>query len=114
MSDTAKQNIGISSNAVKRIAHLIEQAGNKAMMLRIVVSGGGCSGFQYGFSLDDKVNEDDHVFEAHGVKVVVDDMSLGLVNGSELDYVDDLIGAYFSLKNPNAKSTCGCGVSFAV
>lgn len=114
MSGTAKQTIGISRNAAARIAKLIEQEGNAAMMLRITVSGGGCSGFQYGFSLDGKVNGDDHVFEASGVKVVVDDMSLGLINGSELDFTDDMIGSYFSLKNPNAKSTCGCGSSFAV
>ncbi len=114
MNNIAKQSIGVSKNAAKRISQLIKQEGNDAMMLRISVSGGGCSGFQYGFSLDGKASDDDHVFEENGVKVVVDDMSLGFVSGSELDFVEDLIGSFFSLKNPNASSTCGCGSSFAV
>lgn len=109
-----KQSIGISANAAKRISQLIAQEGNAAAMLRVSVSGGGCAGFQYGFSLDDKINDDDRVFEENGVKVVVDDMSLGLTAGSVLDFVDDMIGSYFALKNPNASSTCGCGSSFAV
>lgn len=111
---TEEQGISVSDNAAKRIATLIAQEGNDANMLRIAVSGGGCSGFQYGFSLDDKVNDDDRLFEKNGIKVVVDEMSLDFVRGSELDFVDDLIGSYFSLKNPNASSTCGCGSSFAV
>ncbi len=106
--------ITISDSAAKRIAHLIAEEGNKAMMLRVTVSGGGCSGFQYGFCLDDKVNDDDVVFEAGGVGAVVDKTSLELLDGSELDYVEDLIGSFFSMKNPNATSTCGCGTSFSI
>jgi iron-sulfur cluster insertion protein len=104
----------ITADAAKRINELIADQGNEALMLRVAVSSGGCSGFQCGFDLDEKTNDDDRVFEGHGVKVVVDEMSLQLVEGSEVDYVDDLIGAFFRLNNPNASSSCGCGVSFAV
>ncbi|MCP5368462.1 MAG: iron-sulfur cluster insertion protein ErpA [Hyphomicrobiales bacterium] len=106
--------VTITDSAAQRIGVLAEMEGNPQTMLRIAVSGGGCSGFQYGFSLDDQRNDDDIVFADKGVTVVVDDMSLDLVQGSELDYVEDLIGSYFALKNPNATSTCGCGSSFAV
>ena len=83
-------------------------------MLRVLISGGGCSGFTCEFSLDSCLNDTDILFEHNGSKVVVDMMSLGYVKGSELDFVDEVMGSYFSLKNPNAKSTCGCGTSFAV
>jgi len=109
-----EQEIGISESAASRIAKLIAEDGNDDLMLRIAVSGGGCSGFQYGFNLDDKRGDDDHFFERDGVTVVVDEMSLELLAGSELDYVEDLIGSYFALKNPNATSTCGCGSSFSI
>ncbi len=115
--ETASQDekiVRISDSAAKRIAGLVASEGNDGLMLRIAISGGGCSGFQYGFSLDDKTNDDDSVFEENGVRVVVDEVSLDLVNGSELDFVEDLIGSYFSLSNPNATATCGCGSSFAV
>ena len=104
----------ITADAAKRINQLITDQGNDTLMLRVAVSSGGCSGFQYGFDLDDATNDDDQIFEGHGVKVVIDDMSLQLVEGSEVDYVDDLIGAFFRLNNPNASSSCGCGVSFAI
>jgi iron-sulfur cluster insertion protein len=106
--------IAISENAAKRISELIAEERRPALMLRVTVSGGGCSGFQYGFSLDADAHEDDRVFERSDIKVVVDEMSLELLAGSELDYVEDLIGSYFALKNPNASSTCGCGSSFAI
>jgi iron-sulfur cluster insertion protein len=106
--------IGISERAARRIAELIADDGNDKMMLRIAVSGGGCSGFQYGFSLDDQRNDDDRVFERDGVAVVADETSLNLLGGSEVDFVDDLIGSYFAIKNPNASSTCGCGSSFSI
>jgi len=106
--------VRISDNAARRISALVATEGNDALMLRIAVSGGGCSGFQYGFSLDDQENDDDRIFEQNSIKVVVDEVSLDFVKGSELDFVEDLIGSYFSLKNPNASSTCGCGSSFAV
>jgi iron-sulfur cluster insertion protein len=83
------------------------------MMLRISVLGGGCQGFQYAFSLDGQRHDDDHVFERDGAMVVVDDTSLDLLADSEVDFVEDLVGSYFSIKNPNATSSCGCGNSFS-
>ncbi|NJO56140.1 MAG: iron-sulfur cluster insertion protein ErpA [Rhodospirillales bacterium] len=106
--------IQISDNAARRIAALTAAEAAKGSRLRIAVSGGGCSGFQYGFSLDDKRNEDDRVFEHGGSQVVIDEVSLELLTGAQLDYVEDLIGSYFTMKNPNASSTCGCGSSFSV
>ncbi len=109
-----EKTVQITDGAARRISRLVASEGNDGMMLRIAISGGGCSGFQYGFSLDDKTNDDDQVFEENGVRVVVDEVSLDMVNGSQLNYVEDLIGSYFSLSNPNATATCGCGSSFAV
>ncbi|TVR98248.1 MAG: iron-sulfur cluster insertion protein ErpA [Rhodospirillales bacterium] len=106
--------IGLSDAAIRRIATLRDQDGDDDLMLRVTVSGGGCSGFQYGFSLDDQRNDDDHLFERGGVTVVVDDVSLGLLAGAEIDFVEDLMGSYFAVRNPNAASTCGCGTSFSV
>lgn len=106
--------ITISPRAVRRIARLVAEDGNPLLKLRISVSGGGCSGFQYGFSLDGDMRADDRLFERDGIGVVVDEVSLDLLRGSELDYVEDLIGSYFSMKNPNAVATCGCGSSFSV
>ncbi|MFD1624208.1 iron-sulfur cluster insertion protein ErpA [Azospirillum griseum] len=103
----------VSESAAKRVAHLITLEGNPALMLRLTVSGGGCSGFQYGFRFDATVNDDDLVFERDGVKVVTDDSSLDLLAGATLDYVEDLMGASFQIKNPNATASCGCGNSFA-
>ena len=109
-----EQTILISDNAARRISELVEQEGKADMMLRIVISGGGCSGFRYGFELDDKKTDDDLVFEQGGARVVVDGVSLDLIKGAELDYVEELIGSFFALKNPNASSTCGCGSSFSI
>lgn len=106
--------VAISPSAARRIATLRQAEGNPALMLRITVSGGGCSGFQYGFSFDDTVNADDLTFERDGVRVVVDDVSLDLLGGAEIDFVEDLMGSYFQVKNPNASSSCGCGVSFSI
>ena len=108
------RSIGVTAAAAKRIAWLAEQEDQPGLMLRVSVSGGGCSGFQYGFSFDDAVNADDKTFERDGVTVVVDEVSLDLLAGSEIDFVEDLIGASFQIKNPNASSSCGCGSSFAV
>lgn len=104
----------LSQSAAGRIAALTAMEDNPELKLRVTVSGGGCSGFQYGFSLDDQVNADDRVFERDGVAAVIDEVSLGLLEGSEIDFVEDLIGSYFAIKNPNASSTCGCGSSFSV
>ncbi len=113
-TDESGDTIQISDSAAKRVRELVESEGNASLMLRIAISGGGCSGFQYGFELDEKQNDDDLIFEHGGIRVAVDPMSLEMVKGSELDYVEDLMGSFFSLKNPNAASTCGCGNSFAV
>lgn len=104
----------ISDSAARRIRAIKERDGTPDALLRISVSGGGCSGFQYQFSFDEAVGADDVVFERGGVKVVVDRMSLELVNGSEVSFVEDLVGSYFKMTNPNAKSSCGCGTSFSV
>ena len=108
------EGLGITPSAAKRIAALAESEGNPDLMLRVTISGGGCSGFQYGFDLDTNVNDDDRVFEESGIRVVVDTVSMDLLNGSQLDYKEDMVGAYFVIENPNASSTCGCGTSFSV
>ena len=102
--------LAVTPSAAARIAELIASEGQGGLMLRVFVSGGGCSGFQYGFSFDDTRNEDDHVF----VSVVVDDTSLDLLAGSEVDWVETLGAASFQIRNPNAASSCGCGASFSV
>src|SRR5919202_6721338 len=113
-SETGERRINLTESAARRIAALKaeENAGNA--FLRIAVSGGGCSGFQYGLSFDDQRNDDDFVFERDGVGVVIDEVSLDLLNGAEVDFVEDLMGASFQIKNPNAASSCGCGNSFSI
>ena len=110
----AARRIVITDGAARRIAALKQQEEAEGAFLRIAVSGGGCSGFQYGLSFDAERNPDDFVFEQGGVAVVVDDTSLDLLNGAEVDFVEDLMGASFQIKNPNAASSCGCGNSFSV
>lgn len=107
------QDFGITESAARRISGLAAQEDGRPM-LRISVSGGGCSGFQYGFDFDEAVNEDDRLFERDGAKVVIDEVSLELLKGSRIDFVEDLMGAYFKVENPNATSSCGCGSSFAM
>jgi iron-sulfur cluster insertion protein len=114
VNDIEERRVVLTDSAVRRIALLKEQEQAGNAMLRIAVSGGGCSGFQYGFSFDNTRNEDDLVFERDGIGVVVDDVSLGLLNGAEIDFVEDLMGAAFQIRNPNAASSCGCGNSFSV
>ena len=106
--------VTISDSAAKRVLVLRGLEGDDSLLLRITVSGGGCSGFQYGFSFDNQKNEDDYVFEHLGIGVVTDDASLDLLNGSVIDFVEDLMGASFQIRNPNATASCGCGSSFAV
>ncbi|RMD62021.1 MAG: iron-sulfur cluster insertion protein ErpA [Alphaproteobacteria bacterium] len=117
MTDTAtldQPSIRLSDRAAARLAEMIAAEGQPNLMLRIAVSGGGCSGFQYGFSFDDTVNPDDRTFTHGGVTAVIDEMSLQLLNGAEIDYVEDLAGAAFKVHNPNAASSCGCGSSFSI
>jgi len=104
----------VSENAAKRIRFLASQGEDKGAMLRLSVSGGGCSGFQYSFEFDREVKDDDLVFERDGATVVVDEVSLELLMGAEIDFVEDLMGAYFQINNPNASSSCGCGASFSI
>ena len=106
--------VTISENAAKKISSLIAGEGNPALMFRVQVNGGGCSGFSYEFKLDAETTDEDVVFEQHGVKVVVDEPSLELMEGAVVDYKEDLIGSAFSISNPQATSTCGCGSSFSV
>ena len=103
----------LSASAAKRIRALNTLAGTDEMF-RITVNGGGCSGFQYEFKMDGQLNDDDLTFERDGSILVTDETSLDLIAGSEVDFVDDLMGAYFQVKNPNATSSCGCGTSFAI
>lgn len=104
----------VTESAARRIAALREQEAADGAFLRISVSGGGCSGFQYGLSFDEQKNPDDFTFERDGIAVIVDDVSLDLLNGAEIDFVEDLMGASFQIRNPNAASSCGCGNSFSI
>jgi iron-sulfur cluster insertion protein len=112
--EVVKRRVIVTESAARRIALLREQEQAENAFLRIAVSGGGCSGFQYGFTFDDQRNDDDVVFEQGGVAVVVDDVSLDLLSGAEVDFVEDLMGASFQVRNPNAASSCGCGNSFSI
>ncbi len=113
-TETAKPAFGITASAARRIAELRSADGNDGLMLRITISGGGCAGFQYGFDFDDKSGEDDRIFERDGVKVVIDEMSLSLVENGEVDFKENLLGSFFAIDNPNATSSCGCGTSFSI
>ena len=99
--------------AAAKVAELIAEEGNPDLKLRVFVQGGGCSGFQYGFTFDEIVNEDDTTLSKAGVSLLIDAMSYQYLVGAEIDYKDDLEGAQFVIKNPNATSTCGCGSSFS-
>lgn len=103
----------LSENAARRIKAIGESEG-RPLMLRVAVDGGGCSGFQYRFDLVDTVEDDDLKVERDGAAALVDVVSLALLKGSEIDFVDELAGAEFRVRNPNAKSSCGCGVSFSI
>ena len=106
--------IRISDTVVSKVAEMLADEGDEALQLRIFVTGGGCSGFQYGFAFDDEVKDDDVRIERGAIKVVVDALSLQYLVGAEIDYEDNLEGARFVIRNPNAASTCGCGSSFSV
>ena len=107
-------NIQFSSRAAGKVRELIDDEGNVALKLRVFITGGGCSGFSYGFTFDDSVAADDSIVERDGVTAVVDPMSYQYLVGAEIDYKEDLSGAQFVVTNPNASSTCGCGNSFAI
>lgn len=106
--------IEVTESAAKRIAAIVDNEGNPDLRLRVSVSGGGCSGFQYHFDLDAKDEEGDVLIERDEAKVVIDGMSLMYVLGSKIDFVENLTGSYFKVDNPNASSSCGCGTSFAI
>ena len=103
----------ITDSAAAKVADLIAEEGNAALKLRVFVQGGGCSGFQYGFTFDEDVNEDDTEFLKNGVTLLVDSMSFQYLVGAEIDYKEDINGSQFVIKNPNATTTCGCGSSFS-
>ena len=108
------QGIKVTESAAHRVSELIASEGNQKLMLRVAVSAGGCSGFEYGFTFDDEVEDDDIEVENRGVSLVVDVLSFGYLAGSSIDYLEDLQGSRFVVINPNAVSTCGCGNSFSV
>lgn len=103
-----------TESAALKVRELIEEEGTPDLKLRVFVSGGGCSGFQYGFTFDEEMNDDDTTVERNGVTLLIDSMSLQYLMGAEIDYTDGLQGSQFVIKNPTATSTCGCGSSFSV
>ena len=103
-----------TDSAASKVKTLITEEDNDALMLRVFVTGGGCSGFEYGFTFDEDLEEDDTVIENQGVKLVVDSLSYQYLTGAEVDFKEDLQGSRFVVANPNAASTCGCGNSFAI
>jgi iron-sulfur cluster insertion protein len=113
LSAMSETQFSVSESAARRIAFLAAKEA-KPVMMRVAVLGGGCSGFQYNFSFEEQRNDDDLLIERDGATVVVDATSLELLKGSELDYVEEMVGSAFQVKNPNATSSCGCGNSFSV
>ena len=103
-----------TGSAASKVRELINEENNESLMLRVFISGGGCSGFQYGFTFDENTTEGDTIIEKGGVKLLVDPMSIQYLTGAEIDYTEGLEGAQFVIRNPNAATTCGCGSSFAV
>lgn len=106
--------ITLSPSAVSKVRALVTEEENEQLKLRVFITGGGCSGFQYGFAFDEEVAEDDTAIETDGVTVLVDSMSFPYLAGSEVDYAEGLEGSRFLVKNPNATATCGCGASFSI
>ena len=109
-----KNPISMSDSAVAKIKELLVEEGNPNLKLRVFVQGGGCAGFQYGFTFDETVAEDDTVVEKDGIQMLIDAISYQYLVGAKVDYKDDLEGAQFTIKNPNATTPCGCGSSFSV
>jgi iron-sulfur cluster insertion protein len=106
--------MALTEGAANKVISLISEEGNPELKLRVFVTGGGCSGFQYGFSFDEAVNDDDTVVERHGAKLLVDPLSFQYLAGSQIDYSEGLEGSRFIVKNPLATTTCGCGMSFSI
>ena len=106
--------ITITANALYKISDILAEENNPLVKLRTFVQGGGCSGFNYGFTLDEEQNEDDFVIEESGVTVLVDSMSMQYLQGATIDYKEELMGSNFVINNPNATTTCGCGSSFSI
>ena len=114
MSSMKEQQIQLSDSAIKRIQAMTAEGEFKDMLFRVTVAGGGCSGFQYNFSFENEKNSDDRLIRQDGVTVAIDETSWDYLVGSELHYAEELVGSYFTMRNPNASSTCGCGVSFSI
>lgn len=114
VSVSASPSVTVTAAAARRIGQIMRDEGNPDLKLRVTVSGGGCSGYQYGFALDDVRTEEDLVLERDGVAVLIDSVSLDFLRGAEIDFVDELMGQSFRINNPNATSKCGCGSSFSV
>lgn len=111
MSDAV---IKFSDSAAAKVSELMAEEGNEDLKLRVYITGGGCSGFQYGFTFDEVVNEDDTQVEKNGVVLLIDSMSIQYLTGAEIDYTEGLSGSQFVIRNPNAATTCGCGSSFSI
>ena len=105
--------LNFTDSAARKVKELIDEEGNPSLKLRVFVTGGGCSGFQYGFTFDEETNEDDAAMEKNGVTLLIDAMSYQYLAGAEIDYQESIEGSQFVIKNPNATSTCGCGSSFS-
>lgn len=111
---TAKAPLVFTAAAARKVHELIEEEGNPELKLRVYITGGGCSGFQYGFTFDEAQAEDDLALSRDGVTLLVDPLSLQYLAGAEIDYAENFSGAQFVIRNPNARTTCGCGSSFSV
>lgn len=112
-TETLPDPLVFTDSAANKVKQLIDEEGNPELKLRVFVTGGGCSGFQYGFTFDETVGEDDTSMQKGGVTLLIDPMSLQYLAGAEIDYQENIEGAQFVIKNPNASSTCGCGSSFS-
>lgn len=109
-----EQALNFTDAAARKVGRLIEQEGNPELKLRVYIQGGGCSGFQYGFTFDEEIQDGDTQIENGGVTLLIDPLSVQYLTGAEIDYREDLSGARFIIRNPNAATTCGCGSSFSV
>ncbi|MCP5201756.1 MAG: iron-sulfur cluster insertion protein ErpA [Gammaproteobacteria bacterium] len=112
--ETVEEPLIFTESAARKVRELIDEEGDETLMLRVFISGGGCSGFQYGFTFDQQENDGDTIVVKQGVKLLVDPMSVQYLMGAEIDYTEGLEGSQFVIRNPNAQTTCGCGSSFSV